>query len=363
MSLDKEHTILFSLLRSGLWEKEIETTAPFPLSDEGWKTVLALARRQTVTGIACQGLNYLPDAFLPADAIMFRWITEVDRIERINRAMNETIHELFDLFSSYALHPVLLKGQGTACMYARPLLREAGDIDLYFPTHEEWSHAGKIMKERKVAFLRLPDGSLCYRWNGIEVEHHATLFDLHSPFLKKYLKELEELHGFTEQAISPATTVKIPSPALHLLLLNTHILKHAVGQGVGMRQLCDMARVYHHLHNCIDATEMKSIYRRTGLTRWSRLLHAFIVEKLGMPADKLPYLDEAVSPRPLSDLILAGGNFGQYRRNGDRQTQHAWKRKLRTAGSFLQNLRFSSRYAPGETFWTCTNLFKGQFKC
>ncbi len=198
MELSSEHKALFSLLRAGLWEREPDDLSPFPLTDAQWWDVYRMAVRQTVTGIVCRGLHHLPEALLPGDALMIRWVAETDRIERKNRRMDAVVCLLTQRMGRNGLHPVLLKGQGVAAFYEHPLTRECGDIDLCFLSEEEEREAAELMRRAGCRTEKQPDGSNCYSWQGVEVEHHTRLFDLHNPLLKGYLSALVREHGFTE---------------------------------------------------------------------------------------------------------------------------------------------------------------------
>lgn len=365
LSEERDSKILFSLLRAGLWERDADFSGLFPVSDEIWRSVFVQARRQTVAGIVYRGLEYLPDRFFPPEDTMIRWTAEVDKIERDSRKMDQTIHDIFTFFGRYGLHPVLLKGQGVAGMYERPLLRMPGDIDLYFPGKEENSFAEALIRKKGMCPERRPDGSTEYLWGNTEVEHHLSLLDLHSPFMRKYLKGLERAKGYDTLPWGAADgpDVLLPSPVLNLLLLNAHILKHAMGKGIGLRQLCDMARAYHIMRGKVDGDEIRDIYRRAGLLSWSRLLHSFLVGELGMKESDLPYREKPIPTGALMCIVMAGGNFGQYSDGLRRKPVSAWRSKLYTAKSFLCNLGFSCRYAPGEAFWIAAALIKGQFKC
>lgn len=365
MPSEKEHKVFLTLLRAGLWEKETDSDSLFLISGEIWRKVFSLALQQTVTGVVYRGLNYLPDNFLPPEDLLCRWTVEIDKIERYSRKMNETVHRVCAFFDLHGLHPVLLKGQGVAGMYEYPLLRETGDIDLYFPDEIERIHAEQLVREKGISIDRLPDGSVSYFWNGVEIEHHPRLVDLHNPFLRTYLKTVEREKGYVVQTTecTAGTNIMIPSPELNLLLLNSHIMKHAMGKGIGLRQLCDLARAYCNLHDSFDGNEIKEIYRRAGLGRWSRLLHSFLVTVLGMPESYLPYKEKHMSCNALLKIIMSGGNFGQYKDGHRREMQSTWRRKFHTAASFMQNAGFSCRYAPEEFFWTVATLLKGQIKC
>ena len=354
------HTALLTLLRSGLWERELDNSSCFPLSEDDWEMLFTMSRQQTVTGIVFQGLQYLPDGMFPPETLLIRWTAEVDAIERRNRKMNRVLSELYTLFHSKGLNPVLQKGQGVAQFYPNPLLRECGDIDLYFNNREAQEEAAACIRSCGITVKKMPDESSCYLWKGIEVEHHVRLFDLYTPFLNRYTDGLESEKGFEFIMLQDLELfAMIPTPFLNLLLLDLHILKHVLGWGIGLRQLCDMARACSVLHDDTDPDEMKAISRKFGLTEWNRLLHAFLTDSLGLPAVCLPYRETAPSGQPLADIIWRGGNFGRYGKGYDPHLK-GWRRKCSTARSFARNIGFMAGYAPKESFWILMQLMKGQ---
>ena len=369
MNLSSEYRALLSLLRAGLWEREPDDLSSFPLTEAGWWNVYRMAVRQTVTGIAYRGLHHLPEALLPGDDLMIRWVAQAERIERTNRQVNVVVNRLFQRMSHHGLHPVLLKGQGVAAFYECPQLRESGDVDLYFPTEGERRKAAEVMSRVGCRLERLPDGSDCYRWQGVEIEHHTRLFDFSNPWLRGYLSALVAKYGFTDQplmgnlAAEQQATVSVPSPLLNLLLLNTHLLKHIMGHGVGLRQFCDMARAYHTLLGCYSPEELETVYKRTGLLKWSVQLHTFLTEHLGLHYIELPYGDTAEGTSPeLLHIVLEGGNFGQYGDTKGKASQAKLERKLHTFLSFWKHRKLSNAYARKEAFWTSVRLIIGNLK-
>lgn len=363
--VNKDKEILLALLQAGMWERCPDDISLFRTSDASWSNVFRMARCQTVTGIVYHGLSFLPEELLPPENLLLQWVTAVDGIERKNRKMNHVLAELYAFFRANGLEPVLQKGQGVAALYETPMLRECGDIDFYFPDKNDRKRAIKLVKEHHCVVKSKADDSVCYKWKGVHVEHHGQLLDLSSPFTQKYLKKLEREAGFDKMSLSldgSDIEVSIPSPMLNLLLLNTHILKHAFGLGIGLRQLCDMARACYKLEGKFDVDEMKKICNKVGLGKWSMLLNAALVSHVGLSPRDLPYPDIALSTRPLLDIIWNGGNFGQYASDRAGQSQTIFSRKIYTSQSFLRNVKFSCRYAPAEAFWTFMTLLKGQFR-
>lgn len=343
--MDKTLQALFALLQAGLWGTFDEAAASaFPLSAGEWERVFTLARQQTVTGIAFRGLDFLPEEAAPPMGIMAKWMAHADRIEQSNRVMNETVAKLYGHFASAGVEAVLQKGQGVAAMYPEPLLRECGDIDLFFPGHDGVSDplAGIDGAVRE----RQPDDSWSYVVDGIIVEHHTDLLDIQSPRAKRYVKRLIEEKGFEKVVTGNGVEVLVPAPEVNLLLLSSHILKHAFGVGIGLRQFCDYAVARRYYEGRVNAEEMREIWRMTGLEKWQDLLEGFLVKKTGV----------------LLDIVLKGGNFGVYSKDRENVPRARWARKVQTFKALMGNVGFAFRYAPGEWFWTTMQLLGGQFR-
>lgn len=343
--MDKTLQALFALLQAGLWGIFDEAAASaFPLSAGEWERVFTLARQQTVTGIAFRGLDFLPEEAAPPMGIMAKWMAHADRIEQSNRVMNETVAKLYGYFASAGVEAVLQKGQGVAAMYPEPLLRECGDIDLYFPGHDGVSDplAGIDGAVRE----RQPDDSWSYVVDGIIVEHHTDLLDIQSPRAKRYVQKLIQEKGFEKVVTGDGVEVLVPAPEVNLLLLSSHILKHAFGVGIGLRQFCDYAVARRYYEGRVNEEEMREIWRMTGLEKWQGLLEGFLVKKTGV----------------LLDIVLKGGNFGVYSKDRENVPRARWARKVQTFKALMGNIGFAFRYAPREWFWTTMQLLGGQFR-
>ena len=197
MILSQEYTAMFALLRAGLWEREPDDLSPFPLNAKQWQKVYELSVQQTTTGIIYKGMSHLPDNLLPQETLLMQWAAKVEAIERRNKKMNAVLQSLLNLMNSNGLHPVLQKGQGVAAFYPEPLLRESGDIDLYF-TKNEYDKATALMVQNGATPKKSADGGCVYLWQNVEIEHHTRLVDIHNPFKKKYINSLIERYGFVQ---------------------------------------------------------------------------------------------------------------------------------------------------------------------
>ena len=228
-----------------------------------------------------------------------------------------------------------MKGATVAAYYNKPLLRSAGDIDLYFPP-EEFERARQMAAGQVTA----PDGTLHLKRNGVDIDLHDRYFDLHCP-----ARNLPE----------------IGTPEATILMLSSHTLKHAIGAGVGLRQCCDMAMAIQALRSQYDPASLREVFRRTGTLRWNRLLYSFLTEHLGL-TDSL-FACEKVSSEPLLRIVLEGGNFGHHAATRAKALHaNTTRRKRDTLARFLHRLPFSLRYAPRETVATLITLVRGNLQ-
>lgn len=353
----------FCLLEAGLWEKAPSALTYFPLTTQQWNEVYAMACQQTVRGLVYRGISMLPEHFLPSELQLMQWVAAIENIEHRNARMNVALASLCKCFASVGVKPVVLKGQGCANLYEQPMLRECGDIDLYFPNDDERQKALAVLQSQGIAFKKHADGSLCYQWNGIEVEHHAMSVDVSAMATRAEFARMERDCGFVEirSVIEDEELMfMIPSYELNYFLQSVHILKHSLGWGIGLRQLCDLARLCYKMHGKYDKGLLQQCSIQVGMQSWAKLVHSFLVEHLGMPESFLPWETPKVSTQSLLVRVLRGGNFGQYRTDVKKQTIHSWKRKVCTAGTFLHNVGYALRYAPMESVCIFTKLVKGQ---
>ena len=313
--------LLLPLLRSALWDiplPEEDIAALKAFGEREWGDLVLCAKEQTVTGLLYLALGKLPKDVGPSDAIILSLLAEVNRIVLRNRRMWAVEDRICSEFSSSGLNPLSMKGRTCAMRYPSPELRAAGDIDLYFAPAE--FDAAVDYVRRSGADVRLTaDGSATYCIDGVDIDLHSRYFDL-----------------FSKEALLPP----VPSPEAEVLMLSAHILKHAVGPGVGLRQICDFALA---LRSCPSVREkLESLFEKLGLGKWHRLLLSFITEYIDPSAGVY-----SADPRPLYRIVSHGGNFGHYAPSRiNNAARHPLLSKADTFTRMILRLPFSLKFAP-----------------
>lgn len=368
---DKVFDALLLLLRAGLWgqlpPQELRASengrpALFPLAADEWARLYRQASEQTVVGIVWQGVSQLPQELMPPHATTMRWVAHVDAIERHNATMDKAVESLLALYGSHGIEPVVLKGHTVAALYPTPALRQSGDIDLYFPNADERTQAEQLIRDKGCHTSHGADGSTHFSWQGATIEHHSSIFDLQHPRSKKIVEHsiqgIENLFLYLQ--VNDKLVVKALAPEPNTLLLVTHTLKHAMGRGVGLRQLCDVAVAYNAQSPTSDTKSQRELFTALGLERWCSLLHSFLVQWMGLPRTVLPRETALRDTTPLMHIVRRGGNFGQHATTS--KNSGILTRKKDTALSFIRNIGFCAEYAPVEALYTFWQLLKGQCK-
>lgn len=75
------------------------------------------------------GLEHVVDIKVPQEDVL-QFVGEAIQLEQCNLQMNQFVDKLIDKLRQADVYAVLVKGQGIAQCYERPLWRTCGDVDL-----------------------------------------------------------------------------------------------------------------------------------------------------------------------------------------------------------------------------------------
>ncbi len=274
------YDLLFSLLRSAL----LGETCPVEI--DNFAALLREAQRQAVDGL----LYALPQLSVCEEErpLLKQWIGGLLPLEMANRQMNQVVVELARAFDTAHLRYVLLKGQSCAAVYPRPLLRRAGDIDIYLaPQHFE--EAKCVLQNLGFVFDHQTLLHEVFERKGVTVELHRALQPMQWPPAVQHLKqmmhkEVDTVGEWQHFVEINGYNVPILPPHLNVVLLTAHIMVHATHLGIGLRQLVDWGMVLTTYGHRLDRALLKNALSQLHLTRFYRILSAFSVEYLGFSA-------------------------------------------------------------------------------
>lgn len=321
----------FPLLQAGLWEKDISL---LPFGDVDFRAIYHLANQQTVVGLLAAGLDHVADIRLPDDTIVPFAGDAIDS-ERRNQAMNRFLRQLFTVFRNNGVHAILLRGQGVAQCYERPLWRGIGDIDLLLGP-DDYRRAAKNLATRASSVSGEDHGRLhiALTFNPWVVELHGTLSLPLFPRVNKALRHIQDdllRKDHVRLWDNDGVPIPLPAPDDDILVVFSHILGHFFNEGVGLRQVCDWCRLLYTHRDTLDRSLLRRRLTSMRLMSEWKTFSAFAVGSLAMPPDAMPFYSpdrkwERKASR-LRSLILMYGNFGHNRDMGYMATAPFLKKK------------------------------------
>lgn len=305
------------LAKAGLWGSKVFLSNYQPLN---YDHLFQMASEQSLLGLIAAGLEQATDAKVPMKDIL-PFLGQVIYIEQHNKKLNNYVAWLFPRLSEEGITPVLVKGQGIAQTYIRPLWRASGDIDILI-AEEDYEKAKNLL----IPLAQFVDNEVSFRKHlaltisGAEVELHGTLRACLSKRIDKVLDRIQKEafdHNRFRYWQNENTAIALPAADDDVIFVFVHILQHFFKGGIGLRQICDWCRLLWTYRDAIDRDKLQTRITEMGLTTEWRAFAALAVEVLGMHEDSMPSYQYSRSYTRKSKRILSyivdAGNFGHNR--------------------------------------------------
>lgn len=302
MKNDNNQETFLALVQAGLWETEARL-----LLYEGvdYSEVFRSAEEQSVVGLVAAGLEHTDG--VPYETKL-KFIGYASQIQQRNMAMNRFIAELVAKLQSEGITPLLVKGQGVAQCYKRPLWRVSGDVDLLL---------GAEKYEKAIDYLTLLSSNckperkyskeIGFYLGDILVELHGTLRTGLSSCIDKIVDEVQNdtfRNDKTRVWHNGETEVHLPTPDNDVFFVFTHFIKHLYKEKMSLRQMCDWSRLLWIYRNEIDSALLEKRIHKAGLLGEWKTFAALAVGYLGMPVEDMPLYDESDCWHKKGEVLL-----------------------------------------------------------
>ncbi|MBO4923204.1 MAG: nucleotidyltransferase family protein, partial [Bacteroidales bacterium] len=216
-AFDVNERAFFALVRAGLWGNRVQLDS-YREVDFGevdwmavdWREVYRLADRQLVAGLVAAGLESLgammegvdragtlmegvdrAGAFVVPHVVAKAFAGATMRLERRSEAMDALVGELVSELRAAGIEALLVKGQGIALCYERPLWRACGDVDLYLDG-AQFERAKELFRPRAEKFDCSLPGHVNMHLGHWTVELHA---DQHCGISPRINRVMDEIHA------------------------------------------------------------------------------------------------------------------------------------------------------------------------
>lgn len=314
----------FELLKVGLFPAQRAGLMVNDCSDVDWGEVYRLAEEQSVVGQVAAGIDWFKShdsRFKVPQEWALRFIGATLQFEHQYNEMNQYLASLIQYLRNNEVCALLVKGQGLAQCYEKPLWRACGDIDLFLSA-ENYEKAKELLlpKATKIEMEGKYSKHLGMTIDGWVVELHGTL---RSSLSYKVVKGLDDIYrdtfynGYVRSWNNQGVQTFMLGVENDVVFVFTHFLRHFYKGGVGLRQICDWCRLIWTYRNEIDVKKVEEQIKRMGLMSEWNAFGALTVDYLGMPATAMPFYVKSSKwsrkAEQIVDFLLMSGNFGHNR--------------------------------------------------
>jgi hypothetical protein len=339
----------FELIQVVLGTRQELSTIP---SSQEWKAVYDEAVRQAVAGICIDGINRLSKEQMPPRLLLLEWIGLAEQIRQQNKHVDEQTAEIWKRLKEDGLNAAILKGQGIATLYdvrcakedtgcgRLSELRQSGDIDIWVKGgyQKVCDYVQKTRPTTDVAYHRFHYDY----FDDTEVELH------HRPTLMRNLIDDRKLarwynsFGADSFVYLEDKGFAVPPVEFNRIFILTHIYRHFLFKGIGLRQVIDYFFVLK-ANGGREREKVGDILKELRLTRFAEAIMWILHEVLGLEEQYLICDTNEKEGRFVLSEIEQTGNFGY----GD--TRFGGMSKLRRMTKHGIHLLL---HYPSEVIWT-----------
>lgn len=335
--------LFFELIQIALGNKDRLSHNP---SKEEWENLFLDAQKQSVVGIAFEGVQKLPKEQWPSQALLFEWIGVTEMIKQRNELLNKQCVKLQEQFKDTGISLSILKGQGIARYYGDKLisLRQSGDIDVYVD-------CGRERVLQFASSLGLKDVKWDYKhlhlnvFPDTEVEVHYRVEVLLNLWKNRKLQKWFRNHEY--MLFSQNGDLITPSVEFNRFYILLHIYRHFLYEGVGLRQLLDYYFVLNANTKAISKTDISELLKEFGMWKFARGVMWVMQRVFGLEKDCLICEPLEEEGRFILSEVMEGGNFGHY----DERLSSARGGKLQTMKKVVKHNVHLMRHYPSEIIW------------
>lgn len=270
------------IVKAGLWGNGNPIIRIDGTTD--WQEVYRLATEQSVLGLVLDGLEH--SDVKPPQVLLLQWIGEVQVIEQRNKGMNQFVAELVEKMRASDIYAILVKGQGVAQCYEKPLWRSSGDVDLLL-SEVNYKKAKELLlplssnnKNEEMYSQHL--GMSIGQWY---VEIHGSLRTGLSARVDKEVDAAQEsvfIGGNVRSWDNNGTLVFLPAPTEDVFLVFTHFIKHFYKEGMSLRQICDWCRLLWTYRESLNYGKLGLWITKCGLMGEWKAFYNLASRYLGM---------------------------------------------------------------------------------
>lgn len=342
MTTPTARSLFFELIKVALGNKK--ELAKIPSAKE-WHSIYEESEKQAIAGIVFDGVQKLPKEQWPPQDLLFEWIGLSEQIRQRNKVVDNQTSEIWCQLKKDGLDAAILKGQGVATLYGElGPFRQSGDIDI-------WVKGGYQKVCEYVQRTRPTDDVAYHRFHydffeDMEVELH------HRPTLMRNLLDDRKLARWYNSFDADSFVYleekgfAVPSLEFNRIFILTHIYRHFLFEGIGLRQVMDYYFVLRAQNDgrC-QMEDVRKALKSFRMMRFAEAMMWILHTQFGLEEKYLICGMNEKEGRFVLSEIEQTGNFGR----GETRYKYLYFLKLRKLISHGSHLIL---HYPSEVLWT-----------
>ena len=312
MEISKEQKLLLNLIAMSLSDQPEK----LKLSNEELSGVdfVKVAKESIYQAVTVQAFNsaWFYKDVIPAP-IFTKWQEFVVNAMQSNLKVIKAQDELVSLLDKNGFKYAIIKGTSASSYYSAPFDRKLGDVDFLIDPNDQ-SKIEKVLIEN--GYQKDPMAHIShvvFKKPDAHLEMHFEVAGLpeneHKDRVRKFV--FPTVFTAVDKAIENST-FKSPTDLYHGVIILLHTQHHLLGEGLGLRHLCDLATFVQKTHDEPFWTEeLLPLAKEIGLYKFLCVMVKTCVKHLKI--ENPSWLEDFESPTPdevISDIITSG-NLGQ----------------------------------------------------
>jgi len=321
---EKVTELLLKILRKGL-DASFDCEQPSP--DAPWRGAYAIAQRQGLSAICCDGLNaWISEsgkAPFEDQTLLLRWFASVPQFEDLYGHHLQVVRALSRFYARHGINMMVLKGLGLSLGYPSPRHRPCGDIDIWLFNESgqvDYREAdGLLEKELGIKVDNSHHHHSVFFIDGVMIENHYDFINVHA---HRSSKEFEQcLHQNVGKPIAVTvneegkivpedghdetmTSFYIPSPDMGVLFLLRHTASHFAAEQATLRQILDWGFYIRSYGSQVDWDKVNGIVRHFNMDKFLSCICEICTRYLGFDWEvAVPAPDKSLVDRVFNDII------------------------------------------------------------
>lgn len=328
--------LLFRLLQQELWGGEDIIHIPYT----SLESLRQFAKEQTVEALAMHPIasgkalvDFAPNQMAEKEKMALRLAMTEAQSKRLHTKFLKILQSLNAVMREEHIPYVVFKGAASASHYPHPFLRTMGDVDFYVPPSHFRQAVNVIEQKMQVEIERDElEKHYAFDYEGVRFELHYQIETFgrrrHQRIFHQWIDhEMAHLPAFDAYGCP----ISMLPPEADIVLVFKHMFNHLLIEGVGLRQLCDVAVLLEAYKAVVNASHLRQMLKEVGYLNAFEACVAMLDRYLSLPCSNIyASLDSRKYSwgDKLMQAILKSGNFG--RSNYKNQTEGVSK-SLETA--------------------------------